>query len=55
MGRSLVPPLALVGINRLRSVDGEALVGVDGYAEESGVGLQRGVNGRKDIIPKDVI
>ena len=39
MRRHLVTPLAVVDLHGARRVDGEALVRVDGHAEETRVGL----------------
>ena len=41
VGRDLVPPLEPVEADGALRVDGEALVGVHGDAEEAGVGLER--------------
>lgn len=40
MGRDFITTLALVHLDDTVGVDGEALVRVDGHAEETGVGLQ---------------
>ena len=43
MRRHLCASLALVHLHHLLGVDGEHAVGVDGYTEQSGVGLQVGM------------
>ena len=40
MGRHLSFPLAPVLVNDALCVDGQSSVGVDGHAEQAGVGLQ---------------
>lgn len=41
MGRGLIAPLAFVGSDHIRRIDGEILIWVDCHTEQPRVGLQR--------------